>query len=123
MLPLMTSTHDFTMVSTHRELLLDGVAVKAAVRPASLSKANEIFTDKAFMPEGAAFRGFVAFSVFFFARVVPNVYLSEHLTCRLNVMRQGDLCKRFAVFFFFCRSSVRSSCERPRGRALRNGTS
>lgn len=36
-----------------RELLQDGVAVTAAVRPASLSKANSLFADKTFMPEGA----------------------------------------------------------------------
>ncbi|CAM9711560.1 unnamed protein product [Scytosiphon promiscuus] len=35
-----------------RELLLDGVAVTAAVRPSSISKANALFADKAFMPEG-----------------------------------------------------------------------
>ncbi|CAN0176901.1 unnamed protein product [Ectocarpus sp. 6 AP-2014] len=35
-----------------RELLLDGVEVTAAVRPDSLSKANTLFADKAFMPEG-----------------------------------------------------------------------
>lgn len=35
-----------------RELLQDGVAVTAAVRPDSLSKANSLFADKTFMPEG-----------------------------------------------------------------------
>ncbi|CAM9989239.1 unnamed protein product [Ectocarpus fasciculatus] len=35
-----------------RELLLDGVEVTAAVRPDSLSKANTLFADKTFMPEG-----------------------------------------------------------------------
>ncbi|CAM9759727.1 unnamed protein product [Pylaiella littoralis] len=34
-----------------RELLLDGAAVTAAVRPSSLSKANSLFADKDFMPE------------------------------------------------------------------------
>lgn len=36
-----------------RELLLDDVAVTAAVRPTSLEKANSIFSDKKFFPEGA----------------------------------------------------------------------
>lgn len=36
----------------HRELLLDGVEVTAAVRPDSLSKANTLFADKTFVPEG-----------------------------------------------------------------------
>lgn len=35
-----------------RELLLDGVAVTAAVRPASVEKANSIFSDASFMPQG-----------------------------------------------------------------------
>lgn len=35
-----------------RELLQDGVAVKAAVRSSSVQKANVLFKDKAFMPEG-----------------------------------------------------------------------
>lgn len=47
------SSNAMMMALSYRELLLDGAAVTAAVRPSSVSKANSIFADKSFMPEGA----------------------------------------------------------------------
>lgn len=49
----MNGSYNMVMALSYRELLLDGAAVTAAVRPSSLSKANSLFADKDFMPEGA----------------------------------------------------------------------